>query len=282
MNSKKYDGVKSNLLSFCLNNHSTGKVLSKFNKGLNVKFDEHLIYVGGIGTPLSAFGMNIEKEKLEHILNSVKMDDIVINKGGKLIFYSICGVIETDFENLEEVNLKLPNIGCSINGITDTGLYKYLESIELNKYIGITTDEKTDKYIDLLLQSDKTDFNMNSRIIEFFIGRGKGLTPSGDDLIIGFTLALRAFGKFDVWLKALEAEVTEDKTTIISVAYLRALLKGYASEHFVRVVKLLDSSDIDEIENTIKEVRSFGHTSGNDTLFGFLSGLKFLIVNGKA
>lgn len=280
MSSIIYEGVKSNLLSLYPGN-CTGKVLSKFNRGLNIIFDQYLIYVGTAGTPLSSFGLNIDKGKLSQLLSFVKKDDIVINKENKLIFYSICGVLEIDVEDFKEVDLRLPETGYSFGKIFDNALYKHLEHIEFNKYIGITADEETDKHINLLLKSDKSDFSMNCRIIRYFTGRGKGLTPSGDDIIIGFTLALKTFGKFDAWLKALEKEVTEDRTTVISTAYLKALLKGYAGENFINVVKLLESSDKIEIEKTINEVRAFGHTSGNDTLFGFLLGLQFL-ANDKS
>jgi hypothetical protein len=255
-------------------------VHSKFNNGLNVQFDDALIFVGGSGSPLSAFGLNVAEKKLKDILNSVSIDDMVVNKADKLIFYSTNGIINIYYKEIEEVNLTLPKIICSINEIPNTGLYNYLENIEFEKCIGINLDEKTRKHVDLLLNSDKADWNVNVMTIRFFAGRGKGLTPSGDDILIGFTLALMMFGKFNIWRRALEAGITRDRTTIISVAYLSALLKGYASEYFIRLVKLIDDVEIDTIERTIKDVQSFGHTSGSDTLFGFLLGLRFLTNQG--
>jgi len=272
--------AKSNLLSLYLKNHSVGSVHSKFNNGLNIQIEDALIYIGCIGTPLTAFGLNIDEEKLKVILNSVKVDDMVVNKNDKLIFYSICGVITIYYKNIEGVDLRLPKIKCSINQIPESKLYKYLLNIEFEKFIGISLDEKTNKYIDLLLNSDKSDVNINFIIINFFTGRGKGLTPSGDDILIGFTLALMMFGKFNNWIKALQFGVTKDRTTMISVAYLSALLQGYASECFIGLVQLIDDVEMASIEKTIKEVRSFGHTSGNDTLFGFLLGLKFITNSG--
>ena len=76
-------------------------------------------------------------------------------------------------------------------------------------------------------------------------------------------------------------EVTGDRTTIISVAYLHALLQGYASEFLIQLIKLLDHVEPGGIEKTITKTQSFGHTSGNDTLFGFFLGLKFLTNQGE-
>ncbi|XER14685.1 hypothetical protein SATMO3_49680 [Sporomusa aerivorans] len=271
----------SNLLPLYLKNYSVGNIHSKFNNGLNIQINDSLIYVGRRGTPLAAFGLNIEAEKLKHVLNSVRIGDLVVNKGNKLILYSGYGAINICYKDLEEVDLKLPATKCSVNELPYSRLYNYLETIDFKKYIGLDLDEKTGKYVELLLYSDRADMNTNTLIIGFFAGRGKGLTPSGDDILIGFTLALMLFGQFNIWRKALAMEITVDKTTLISVAYIDALLAGYASEHFIRLVKLLDDPEKNAIEKTINEVRSFGHTSGNDTLFGFFLGLKFLINQGK-
>jgi hypothetical protein len=276
METNKIRETKSNLLSLYLKNHTIGKVHSKFNNGLNIQFEDSLIYIGCMGTPLAAFGLNIEEEKLKQILNSTNIGDVVVNKDDKLIFYSIYKIIGIDYKAAALVDLKLPKIKCSISQVPNTKLYSYLKTIEFEKLIGIELDEITCKYVDLLLSSNKLDLNMNSEIISFFSGRGKGLTPSGDDILIGFTLAVMMFHKLDNWTRALEAGITASTTTMISVAYLKALLEGYASEYFIQLVKLLDEEDIEVIEGTIKKVQSFGHTSGNDTLFGFSIGLQFL------
>ncbi|MBI6871135.1 DUF2877 domain-containing protein [Clostridium aciditolerans] len=259
-----------------MKNHSVGEVHSKFNSGLNVRFDDSLIYIGSISKPLSAFGLNIKEEKLKQMLNSVSTHDIVVNKDNKLFFYSIYEIISIDYKEIEKVNLKLPQIRCKLSEVPNTKLYSYLKKIEFGTLIGIELEDKTCKYVDLLLNSDKWDLNTNLEIINFFSGRGKGLTPSGDDILIGFTLALMMFDKIYNWLEALESVITINTTTMISVSYLKALIDGYTSEYFIELIKLVDEENIDVIEKIIKKVQSFGHTSGNDTLFGFFLGLKSL------
>lgn len=273
--------VMSNLLPLYLKKRSVGKVHSKFNNGLNIQIDDYLIYVGRFGNPLAAFGLNIADEKLKQLLNSVRIGDLVVNKEDKLIFYSGNGTITIFLKDIDQLDLQIPKIKCTVKEIPYSRLYHYLEKVEFDKFIGIELDEKTGKYVELLLYSDKEDRDANSKIIDFFVGRGKGLTPSGDDILLGFTLAIMLFGQFDIWKKALASGVNGDKTTLISVAYLSAILAGYVSEHFIWLVKLVDGAELKEIEETINKVQSFGHTSGNDTLFGFFLGLKFLINQGK-
>lgn len=280
MQTNKNRGVKSNLLPLYLKNKRIGKIHSKFNKGLNVQFEDSLIYISSVGMPLSAFGLNIDEDKLRQILYSTKINDVVVNKGGELVFYSTNEIINVDYKAIEEVNLKLPQIKCNPGDVSNTKLYNYLVNIDFQKYIGIELNEITCKYIKLLLDSHKSDSDINYEIIKFFSGRGKGLTPSGDDILTGFTLALMSFdnfNKFDTWIRSLKFGINKNRTTMISVAYIKALLEGYLSQNFIELVKLIDEEDRDVIERTIKKVQSFGHTSGNDTLFGFFLGLKFLI-----
>lgn len=271
----------SNLVPLYLKEFSVGKVHSKFNNGLNVHIADYLIFIGRSGTPLSAFGLKIADEKLQQLLNCVSVGDLVVSKQSKFIFYSDSGVITICYEELAEIDVRLPRVTCSVKAIPDSLLYQSLAVIEFEQFIGLELNEKTVKYVELLVHADKEKWYVNSKIINFFTGRGQGLTPSGDDILLGFTLALMLFGQFNAWKKALAMEVTDDKTTLIGVAYLRALLAGYASEQFIRLVKLMDSTERHAIAAAIDEARSFGHTSGNDTLFGFFLGLQYLIKQGK-
>ena len=257
-----------------------GKVHSKFNSGLNLQMEDHLLYIGRCGSPLSAFGLNIKEAQLQQLLAAVRIGDLVRHKRDTLIFYNIQGTITIAYQELAEVDLRLPAITCSRQEIADSRLYNYLAAMEFESFIGIDLDGQAGRQVELLQSADKADGKANSRIIRFFAGRGKGLTPSGDDLLIGFTLALLLFGPFPAWKQALAVEVTGERTTLISVAYCQALLAGYASEPFIRLVKLLDAEELDVIEKTIKEIQAVGHTSGNDTLFGFFLGLKFIIHGG--
>lgn len=277
MTTIKNRGAKSNLLSLYLKENHLGKVHSKFGRGLNIQFDDFLIYISNDSSSLSAFGLNIEEEKLIDLLDSMNIGDVVVNKDGKLIFYSVYEIIIIDYQNIDELDLRLPSINCKKSRIVHTKLYKYLETIKFKELIGLELDEKTCHYIDLLLNTDKSDESINSDIIKFFTGRGRGLTPSGDDILIGFTLALMIYDDYSSWKESIQLEMTEQMTTIISVAYQRALLNGFISEYYLLLVKLLDEDEaIDEI---IKNVQSVGHTSGNDTLYGFYLGLKFISNN---
>jgi len=281
------NAVMSKLVSLLLEQHSAGQVHSTFRCGLNVEFNGSLVYFGCCGTPLTAFGMNIEREKINHLLETLQSDDLVVNKGDRLVFYGRAAVIEIGLRGVDEVDLALPRLECQIRDIADTELYRclansYFQSAAgLAPALGINGDARTREYVELLIRSDKNDIPTNTKLITFFAGRGQGLTPSGDDILLGFTVALLLFGRFSAWREVLAAEINPKRTTMISTAYVKSLLKGYVSEPLLRLVRLLDGSEMAEVEAAVREVRAFGHTSGEDTLFGFSLGLKFLVRKGK-
>lgn len=275
--------MSNNGKSLMSNKNPVGKVHSKFKNGLNVQFDGFLIFIGRAGTPLSSYGLNIEESKFRKIIDTIDIGNLVINKGGdKLVFYSTKDTIVIDYKNIQLVDLKVPDLQINPRDIASTQLFKYLSNIDFETLIGLDTNEQTYKFLDLLLSSDKSDFDANKEIIEFFTGRGKGLTPSGDDILLGFTLAITMFGKFESWRNALSLIVNSNKTTLISTVYHKALLQGYVSEHLIKLMKLIEEENIEIIKIMIEKVQSYGHTSGNDTLFGFYLGLKFGLSSSTA
>lgn len=276
LNSKE---AVSKLVPLYLKKHTMGKVHSIFTKGFNVKFGDSLIYITSSKYSISSLGINISEEKFEKILTSIKVSDIVTRKDEKLIFYTINEIIYIDYKFMELVDLSLPKVKCKIADIEDLYLYKTLDSIDFEKVIGIELDKRTLEYVHLLINSDKNNLSVNKLIISFFIGRGRGLTPSGDDILIGFTTVLMIFGKSKEWITSLKEEVRCEKTTIVSISYINSLLDGYVSEYFMELIKSLDYKKPILVDEAIEKVKNFGNTSGFDTLFGFILGLRFLKNN---
>jgi len=99
-------------------------------------------------------------------------------------------------------------------------------------------------------------------------GLGPGLTPSGDDGLCGWMLALYVRGRprADL-LRAATA------THRISRAFLSASARGHASESWHRFLASLRAPSW---EAAVLAVLTTGGTSGADTLTGFLLGLSHL------
>ena len=111
------------------------------------------------------------------------------------------------------------------------------------------------------------------------IGLGPGLTPSGDDFLVGYLAGLWATAgnrpSRTQFLAALDAEISEAAryTNEISCAYLRAAVKGHVSEPIATLAQQLrETNDMRSVEATTQAALQVGHTSGADGVLGLLLG----------
>lgn len=117
--------------------------------------------------------------------------------------------------------------------------------------------------------------------VHHLIGRGKGLTPSGDDLLIGYTMIRKAFIGRDYFEEILRQGVETQSTTDISEAFYGGVLNGYVSSLFISLILAVQQKTYEEAKTLIDRIVHYGHTSGYDTLFGFYLGLQSLINDAK-
>ncbi len=140
-----------------------------------------------------------------------------------------------------------------------------------------------------LAQENQTDINNNLKSalssrnkvsvyesLSNLLGCGEGLTPSGDDLICGFLLAAHAWKEIlfsSFALKKTIRKIVEDaqkKTTTLSANLIACAASGSADERIIRCVKWLNSGD-HSAAFIMKELLSYGSSSGLDTLAGMLT-----------
>jgi hypothetical protein len=106
-------------------------------------------------------------------------------------------------------------------------------------------------------------------------GLGGGLTPSGDDFIIGTMYAVRLFADA-TWAQDIALRLVETagpRTARISQAWLEAAARGEASLMWHRLFEAILGGDSPRIESATLDLLRVGHTSGADALTGFLMGL---------
>jgi len=103
-------------------------------------------------------------------------------------------------------------------------------------------------------------------------GLGIGLTPAGDDFIIGAVLAAWIIHPPEI-ARVLAKEVTEvaaPLTTSLSAAWLRSAGRGAAGILWHKFFESLLTGNSFSIQVQITKLLSVGHTSGEDALAGFL------------
>lgn len=110
------------------------------------------------------------------------------------------------------------------------------------------------------------------RAAEALAGLGGGLTPSGDDYLVGVMHAL--------WCSVPEGEAhrrsqvlsqaAAPRTTPLSAEWLLAAARGEAGGNWHELFGSLQKGDADELRRSTWELLQVGHSSGADALTGFL------------
>jgi hypothetical protein len=124
---------------------------------------------------------------------------------------------------------------------------------------------------------EKRDFIGIPRNIKRLVGFGKGLTPSGDDFLLGLIASLYLIN--DPRLDYLVSKIKEiiaserEKTTFLSAKFLEYASQGRFSESILNLLEAILTKNPAATEEAVKKCLDFGASSGRDTLFGIASGL---------
>lgn len=108
---------------------------------------------------------------------------------------------------------------------------------------------------------------------EGLIGLGPGLTPSGDDALVGIEAALHALGRPTAGFLVGAAHDLDERTTAVSATLLRHAVAGEFAERIHALLAALLGSDDAAIPAAIDRAVAWGATSGTDCLVGVLLGL---------
>jgi hypothetical protein len=117
------------------------------------------------------------------------------------------------------------------------------------------------------------DVEVAGRVARRLVGLGPGLTPSGDDALIGLAAALHALRHS---ARGFLHEAIGDahvRTTAVAATLLRHAAAGEFSERVQRLLAALLGDDDAAVAPAIERAMAWGATSGTDCLVGVLFGL---------
>lgn len=105
---------------------------------------------------------------------------------------------------------------------------------------------------------------------EGLLGLGDGLTPAGDDLLIGMMLALRIYGRAEVAdrLATWALPLARTRTNKISVSHLTCAAAGEGSAVLHDTLCALNHANFTALDHCLDALDHVGHTSGWDALTG--------------
>lgn len=117
------------------------------------------------------------------------------------------------------------------------------------------------------------------------LGLGPGLTPSGDDFLIGL-LAARALcrRRGDLGSDAFALGVirlAKSATNPIAYAAIAKAARGEVRERVARLIIALGSAAAEPVSPALTQVLAIGSSSGTEIAFGVIRGLASLIDNGE-
>lgn len=111
-------------------------------------------------------------------------------------------------------------------------------------------------------------------------GLGPGLTPAGDDLLVGWLAGIHLFGERcglgTAVRRVARAVVTAATrhTTRLSAAWLRHAGSGEFAEPWHQLAIGLNTGDADDLAQAVHRILGTGATSGQDAMVGFLSAVR--------
>lgn len=110
-----------------------------------------------------------------------------------------------------------------------------------------------------------------------WLGRGPGLTPCGDDVLVGMVAALQFVGVVDSSGLARLRELIEIAgsrlTTDISAEYLHYACRGMVAGVVRDLLVALDRSSMVAALDAVEQLSRYGHTSGMDCVLGMILAL---------
>ncbi|MFD1065052.1 DUF2877 domain-containing protein [Oceanobacillus locisalsi] len=231
-------------------------VHSIFEKGLNIVDDNgELIFLGTNENGTFPFGILLNPQTKQTVKASIEIGDTFIvhnkhlshNRFDITFHHTKVLPLHTDFES------------ANINKLKEN-----MQQISFESY------ENTDfelKYASALIQKLKDSSEKLEDDFRYFIGRGQGLTPTGDDILVGIL-----YGHFinpfiaPNHLETLEKLLKEPLTTIVSQRFLTCAIEGLFSS---KITNLQYDASLESL-NSLIEV---GSSSGKDTLYGICMAL---------
>lgn len=239
----------------------TAYIHSKYKNTINLDLNGRIISLQRAGLAKAPMSMVID--------NDIDLEILKIDVGDKVkINESIIHIANYQF-NYKEANIWNPQLDLSIEkeGINFTNTIIFLSNI-----------------LDIFPKKSPIGIQQIKSLEELirFIGSGIGLTPSGDDFIVGFLSTLFVFEEEKDLLQYYREELVHrisdlsDKTTFLGKEFLQYACNREFSDIIHGFYGSLKENNRNHILNSTMEILKLGHSSGADTLSGIVSGLIFI------
>lgn len=272
---------------------ASGIVHSTFSSSLNVLLDGFLLHVGSCEAPLSCLGATLPEDQMAQLLMAAEQGDRALYRNGTLRIYDRSRVSFLTLDSAPVRPMGVKGLETALRDDFAALLCGELRTLDLARRTGLPWPDRSRGAVNELARFSalcKRAEEQGGRphdadlpeeavcamrgAVAYLVGRGLGLTPSGDDVLMGFGTALRFLYREDVsdlgqvFFKTV-SEAIPRKTTAVSEAYYQALTGGYANEDYLELLEVIRSRNASALRGALLRVLELGHTSGADSLLGF-------------
>ncbi len=114
------------------------------------------------------------------------------------------------------------------------------------------------------------------------IGLGAGLTPSGDDILLGFMAAFKLiksdfYREFCLYI----SQKACSRTNIISFTALNQAVQGYFRKSIVTFVNAMTGNSHANLQNALENILKIGSSSGADIVYGIIQGFEVMLYHSR-
>ncbi|WP_010530300.1 DUF2877 domain-containing protein [Lentibacillus jeotgali] len=279
-----------------LQRQRSGMVHSVFDSSFNLVFGKRLIHIGVYTNGVAPFGIGLDRQASRHLRRSIQQAERVVWNTEAQAFMFASGASLT-LGHATRTNHLLQPKPFDEQVLTDNLRFAVGKMLEENWQTGLTQTEEEHqlfmRYIQTSLSSRQLSFigKLNDLrrlangsktivpddVLDYWIGRGLGLTPSGDDIVTGMCAMLSVLGLSSTLQERLHDYVFQkgmERTTPVGYEYLwYAALQQYHT-HVLDMCNAMLESDDERLVAALQTMKTIGHTSGADTVSGILLGIK--------
>lgn len=279
--------------------HQPVYIHSIFDNGLNLKVNDRLVFIGTTKNGQLPFGIHLNQSDFDEIRAQLNPKDTIYWLPNEQSFYCCDGKVNICYSQAKKYTSRLERLNNNnvlekiepllislLNYEGFTGL-----DIDIEEFVlwFLSNDEDTThdsdifNYLNQLTESlFQDDLDTTKNTLRHILGRGKGLTPSGDDHIVGLLTLQAAFEPFSITFNQAVTELVykESITTDVAREYLLYAAHDNFSSSVINLMKRLAQDD-QPFQPELTQLLEMGHSSGVDSVFGILLGLLAMRRNSQ-
>ncbi len=248
----------------------TGRVEGVFATSFNVRLAGGLVYVGRVCDELSCTGLAVSAEDMDALLDGLVSGAVCVASAEGLRIYRVDGLARIFVAEAQLHDCSVPSLSGA--GLALWAARRFGACVDRGA-CGLPAGEGVEAALEALANPGK-DGELE-RAVTYLCGRGLGLTPSGDDVLLGYACARRAFG-VEEGLGELICSKASSLTTPVSASYAEAFCAGYVNPAYARALEAVRACDETALEAAVRAIAGIGHTSGADALLGLSLGFSYV------